>query len=116
MATRRRRVVGVAEYKRDQLYLPPFMRDFHLQKQLFKTIDAALPSKALLPDLGVNWIQAHCYTIDKFLWFMAMHGYTLQKSRRKTGATDVMKTLSEYEDAMLKAGLPAKEDDHAGSS
>jgi len=63
-------------------YLPEFMRDFHDQKDLFKTI------YSLYQDSGTSesvptWIQAHVFTIDWFLWYMASRGYTLQKSRKK---------------------------------
>lgn len=62
-------------------YLPEFMRDFHDQKDLFKTI------YSLYRDSGSSesvptWVQAHVFTIDGFLWYMASRGYTLQKSRK----------------------------------
>lgn len=60
-------------------HLPPFMRDFHDQKALFKAIhnEYDLNDNKKCP----NWIQAHIYTIDIFLWYMGQRGYTLQKSR-----------------------------------
>lgn len=64
--------------------LPEFMKDFHDQKDLFKAIYAQYSegnSKELLQ--RVNWVDAHCFTIDVFLWWMGLHGYKLQKSRKK---------------------------------
>ena len=59
-------------------YLPTFMRDFHDQKDVFKSIhklygDVDIPNPP-------SWIDAHVYTVDRFLWYMASRGYTLQKA------------------------------------
>jgi hypothetical protein len=65
-------------------YLPPILRDFHDQKDLFKSIWMQFPDRLkddYLKDL--NWVSAHVFTIDVFLWFMAKHGYTLQKCRHR---------------------------------
>lgn len=69
---------------KEQKYLPSDFRDFHDQKDLFKAIDQIVET----PDRDdhvkrPSWIEAHCYVIDVFLWFMARRGYTLQKSRAK---------------------------------
>lgn len=64
-------------------YLPEFMRDFDNQKNIFRSIDQLYegndPGHIKMP----NWVSAHCYVIDWFLWFMASRGYTLQKCRAK---------------------------------
>ena len=68
----------------DHENLPDFMKDFHDQKDLFKAIYTQYGegnNKELLSK--VNWIDAHCFTIDVFLWWMGMHGYKLQKIRKK---------------------------------
>lgn len=64
-------------------YLPRTMRDFHDQKDLFK----ALFDTIRIPDQlqHVSWIDAHIFTIDIFLWWMAKRGYTLQRSRARHG-------------------------------
>ena len=67
-------------------YLPEFMRDFHDQKDLFKEIDYVFHDPDRDEKHGaqaVNWVNAHCYTVDRFLYYMATRGYTLQKSRKK---------------------------------
>jgi len=62
-------------------YLPEFMRDFHDQKNLFKLIHNTYSQDNKNANLYPDWIKAHCYTIDWFLWFMGQRGYTLQKNR-----------------------------------
>ena len=81
------------EWMSGDKHLPYFMQDFHDQKDLFKTIDEwdTLPRNSL----SVNWMQAHCYVIDKFLRFMATCGYTLQKTRTSVDQFDDVEKLIE---------------------
>jgi hypothetical protein len=85
-------------------YLPDFMRDFHDQKDLFKSLHAQYrldePKDHRDP---INWIQAHIYTVDKFLWFMAEHGYTLQRSRKHVSFCDISATLAHHEKLRMEA-------------
>jgi hypothetical protein len=82
-------------------YLPPMMRDFHDQKDLFKTIHELVENSRTARGRddfgGMRWIDAHCYTIDVFLWFMAKRGYTLQRSRQRLPFRDLS--------ADVKAGM-----------
>ena len=75
---------------KDHLYLPSFMRDFHDQKDLFKTIDHFWNPK------DVSWVQAHIYVIDYFLRFMAVHGYILQRCRKKIAFQDIEEKKDQY--------------------
>ena len=59
-------------------YLPQVMRDFHDQKDIFKSIQYVYKGSGSLTE---NWVDEHKYTVDCFLWYMASRGYTLQKSR-----------------------------------
>lgn len=70
-------------------YLPLFMRDFHDQKDLFKCIHARVEHS---PD-DISWVQGQIYVIDKFLWFMARRGYTLQKNRSKFPFADIREDI-----------------------
>lgn len=63
-------------------HMPEFMRDFHDQKDLFKTIDAWAKQGA---DYYVDWVRAQIYTCDIFLRYMALRGYTLQRDRSLKG-------------------------------
>jgi hypothetical protein len=77
------------KWRDDQKHLPEFMRDFHNCKNLFKGISEHIVCEDDHPANKVNWRQAHCYTIDVFLWFMAKHGFTLQRSRARMNFEDL---------------------------
>jgi hypothetical protein len=74
-------------------YLPDFMRDFHDQKDLFKTIHELVSEHD--GTKAISWRDAHIYTIDVFLWFMARRGYTLQRSRVKCDFLDIHQTIAD---------------------
>ena len=82
----------------NQENLPDFLKDFHDQKDFFKAIYEQYSnsnSKELLS--RVNWVDAHCFTIDVFLWWMGKHGYKLQKSRKKgVDFFDPIETIKHY--------------------
>ena len=79
-----------------QKHLPPWLRDFHDQKDVFKTVGNG---RSLDPTRKeISWLEGHCYVIDKFLWVMAMHGYTLQKCRAKKPFQDIQTSISEREE------------------
>jgi hypothetical protein len=78
-------------------YLPEFMRDFHDQKDLFKAMDevaqrSVTNGNAYIKD--VSWIGAQVYTVDIFLWVMAKHGYTLQKTRKPFSFGDIREFMN----------------------
>jgi hypothetical protein len=79
------------DWMKSGAYLPDFMRDFHDQKDLFKTIHELVNKND--GTQRINWIDAHIYTVDVFLWFMARRGYTLQRSRAKQSFLDVRETV-----------------------
>lgn len=61
--------------------LPDFLRDFHDQKDFFKGLHSLYSEgENKIPN---NWVDNHIYTIDFFLWFMARHGYRLQRFKSK---------------------------------
>lgn len=64
-------------------HLPQPLRDFHDQKAVFKLVhELTEPPKDALHQ-HPSWVDGHIYVIDTFLWCMARHGYTLQRSRAK---------------------------------
>ena len=89
------------EWMRGGHYLPKFMRDFHDQKRLFKRIEEIVfenrKSGATLRRDLPNWIVAHVYVIDYFLWFMARRGWTLQRSRAAQPFIDLSTDLTEFD-------------------
>lgn len=80
-------------WRRAGEYLPEFMRDFHDQKDLFKAlqdvVDRANAKNGSHRSLNASWTEYHIYTVDIFLWVLAAHGYTLQRSRRRFGFRDI---------------------------
>lgn len=84
------------QWRKDGQHLPPFMRDFHDQKDLFKAIhDIYSLHEAKDHRAPIGFSDAMIYTIDNFLWFMAAHGYTLQRCRAKQEFVDIHATISE---------------------
>lgn len=87
----------VQEYLESGMYLPPFMRDFHDQKDVFKFLDdvreRSIKKNGGSYMAGMSWVDSQIYTIDIFLWVMARHGYTLQRSRKKLPFSDIEQTI-----------------------
>lgn len=74
--------MNLIEWLQTGKYLPEPMRDFHDQKDLFKSMHHLFQDNEGAKDVP-NWRDGHVYIIDFFLWFMASRGYTLQKTRTK---------------------------------
>ena len=72
----------LSEWMKRGEHLPEFMRAFHDQKDLFKAIHSLYQDNDGAEEKP-TWVQGHIYVIDWFLWYMALRGYTLQKSRKK---------------------------------
>lgn len=72
-------------YLQEGNYLPEFLKDFHDQKELFKTIYIQYKGKNENNKIldTINWVDMHILVIDIFLWWMGSHGYKLQKSKTK---------------------------------
>ena len=94
---------ALKRWREDQKHLPEFMRDFHNCKRLFKGIADFIVVEDDHPAKDVNWRQAHCYTIDVFLWFMARHGYTLQRSRTRLDYEDLDALLDRLDEERREA-------------
>lgn len=95
-------------------HLPDVMRDFHDQKDLFKAMhDLQQPNGTTEldgPAFTVDFMTGQCYVIDRFLWFMARRGFTLQRSRARLPFRDLqadVKAATEKRDAHLVALLEA---------
>lgn len=81
-------------------HLPNFMRDFHDQKDLFKMLHDTYRQKCkdsidgeYPPSFTVG--DTPRYTVDVFLWTMAQHGYTLQRTRKRLAFSDITTTIRE---------------------
>lgn len=71
--------ISFEDWMRKGKYLPEPLRDFHDQKDTFKAIHEIINANDVTKK--ISWIDAQIYVIDVFLWFMALRGYTLQRSR-----------------------------------
>ena len=84
------------------LHLPGFLRDFHDQKDVFKWIWRKLEGRKTKSEemylAGMTWTGAHVFVIDHFLWWMAMHGYTLQRSRSRDDFADWGASIRQMKD------------------
>jgi hypothetical protein len=81
------------DWVRSGEYLPPEMRDFHDCKDLFKAIHESIDVEGNSYAKAVDWVTGQCYVVDIFLWFMAKHGYTLQRSRKRVEFKDLAATV-----------------------
>lgn len=79
----------VDQWREEHKHLPPFMRDFHDQKDLFKAIHQTMKDTH-----GVDWVAGQIYVIDIFLWWMAKRGYTLQRNRTKLPFNDIQADIA----------------------
>lgn len=97
-------------------HLPEVMRDFHDQKDLFRTMHWMMgpPEEGTLVRTP-NEVEGHCYVVDRFLWFMARHGYTLQRSRANLEFDDLQGNICAMreEAANVFAKLLGKDDEPA---
>lgn len=88
-------------------HLPKIMRDFHAQKDIFKTMHDLTDVAGHEYAKDISFVKGQCYIIDIFLWFMARHGYTLQKSRApiffEDLDTNVRAAMARRNDAMTCA-------------
>lgn len=75
--------MNLDQWMKDGKYLPPTMRDFHDQKDIFKAVHDIIMVEKHEYAKDVSWVAGQCYVIDIFLWFMAKRGYTLQRSRAR---------------------------------
>jgi len=118
MSERRQKKKTFREWMDGLAYLPAWFRDFHDQKDVFKWIwrrvekqraDSSSSNHVALKNL--DWIAAHIFVIDFFLWFMARHGYTLQPARQDFEFDDWQTSIREMkdEDAAAWRAMRARE-------
>lgn len=86
------------EWLKSGKYLPPFLRDFHAQKRIFKWLAWASRWTDSPYLKEVTWTAAHIFVIDYFLWIMARHGWTLQRSRSKLEYDDLESKLQQHDE------------------
>lgn len=88
-------------------YLPPPLRDFHDMKDTFKALHETVSVKDNDYCKAIGWVAGQCYVIDIFLWWMALHGYTLQRSRKALPFYDLSETVDTARDRRTTAQIEA---------
>jgi hypothetical protein len=83
------------------------MRDFHDQKELFKALDEIVQRRNerdgnLSYTRDLTWVTAHVYTVDVFLWVLARHGYTLQRSRKRVAFSNIARFIGDSKERWRK--------------
>jgi len=92
------------QYIKSSKHLPLFLRDFHNQKDLFKTIWGRTNLSNFPKEVqNLGWMNFHILIIDLFLWWMAKRGYTLQRSRQKVDFIDLRDDIDAYEEEEREA-------------
>lgn len=81
---------AVKQWRSKARYLPSVLKDFHDAKDVFASIEFYYGRSK---DFPVDWVSGQVYVIDFFLWFMAAHGYTLQKCKTKLPFCDLQTTI-----------------------
>lgn len=90
-------------------HLPRFLQDFHDQKEVIKTMYWYF-QKADMDMYVQSSTDAHCLIIDRFLSFMFLHGYKIQKTRDKDVCDihESIETRREMEREVLKSFINNK--------
>lgn len=92
-------ILLVKDFLESGKHLPPFLRDFHNQKDVFKTLWGVMDKSGLPKEIQtLGWVNFHIIIIDIFLWWMAKRGWTLQRSRQKVEFLDVNEDIKKYKD------------------
>lgn len=86
----------VTKWRKDGKHLPRFLRDPQDQKALIASMHY-FTCKADCPELDeITMLIGENYIFNFFLWFMARHGYTLQKTRTDLPFEDIKQNIEEY--------------------
>jgi hypothetical protein len=88
--------IDLERWMKSGKYLPSIMRDFHDQKDIFKTLHGIINVEGHDYAKEISWVAGQCYVIDIFLWFMARRGYTLQRSRQRLAYRDLQGDVAAY--------------------
>lgn len=88
----------LTEWLKSGEYLPPELRDFHDQKDLFKAMHNTIHNA----NENGNPRDGHIYVVDTFLWYMARCGYTLQKCRKQVPFKDMDDDIQRYKNEMTQ--------------
>lgn len=90
------------QYVESGKHLPPFLQDFHDQKDFFKTM-YRLQKPFEYYDEKLSWVGAQVFVIDFLLWFLAKRGWTLQRSRANVEFRDIQEEIKAVKEEAAEA-------------
>ncbi|MBC8737427.1 hypothetical protein F6X40_11485 [Paraburkholderia sp. UCT31] len=98
------------KWRDDGKHLPEFLRDFHEAKDFFQALKEFVEIDDGNPAKDISAMTAQIYVVDVLLWYLARHGYTLQRSRARLEFDDIRETVAAFveerrlaQELMLKA-------------
>lgn len=90
------------KYRKDYMYLPQEMRDFHFQKSMFKM----LHDKYRLTIGSLSWVGAHMFITDYIHHYLAYSGLVLRRARNKFEFNDLENEISSFESVLRGKPFP----------
>lgn len=98
------KVMTTNEYREQGKHLPDFLKDFHDQKDFFKSMYDVYATELENELPGYTWRSNHIFTIDFFLHFCALHGYGLRKLVAKdVDFIDIEVTKNNYKEKVINS-------------
>lgn len=89
-------------WRKELNFLPPYLRDFHNQKDLFKVLHWVWMPHGGIGEL-INFRSGMTYMMDGFLWTLARHGLVIYRSSARLPFEDLDEKVSALDDQYTKA-------------
>jgi hypothetical protein len=90
------------KYRKDGMYLPVEMRDFHFQKSMFKM----LHGKYSTMTGNLSWIGAHVFITDFIHHYLAYSGLVLRRARNNFEFKDIEDEVGSFESFLRSKPFP----------
>lgn len=90
------------KYRKDMMYMPFNLRDFHYQKSLFRLLN----DKHSKANISVPWISAHMFITDYIHHYLAYSGLVLRKSRQRFHFKDMDEEINHFEQSFKSSTFP----------
>lgn len=90
------------KYRKEFMYLPENMRDFHFQKSLFKMLHEKHKHSAI----SISFVSAQIFITDYIHHYLAYSGYVLRKARNKFDFIDFDTEISNFENMLQSRPFP----------
>jgi hypothetical protein len=90
------------KYRKDCMYLPETLRDFHHQKTMFKM----LHDKYKLTVGNLSWIGSHVFITDFIHHYLAYSGFVLRRARNNFAFHDLDAEIIAFETILRNKPFP----------